>query len=272
MVNMQIFNNDDTVIFNSDKHLYTKRITGEKLGSTTRVIQKVIPPFDRHGISLRMAKYKASIEGISVLQAQAAILAEWDGKLISATKRGNWIHDNLEEYQLTGEYDEKLSSAVEQLQPIFRNGYRYYTEARVYSLKYMIAGMSDLVVQRQKSRNSIFDFYDYKTNESKGIEFDSINRKKNPIKHYNKFLLPPLDHLEDCNYNHYALQLSIYALMATLAWNLKIGKLAILYIDNDLNLHQYPVPFMKREAIALLEHNLQLKPLPTVSETNEDDW
>jgi len=249
---MQIFNNDDTVRFDPDKHSYTKRIGGEKLTSATRIIQKVITPFDRYGISLNMAKAKAFTEGGSIKEAQDKILDEWNAKLISATKRGNWIHDNLEKYQLGGECDPKMGDAIEQLQPIFESGYRYYTEARTYSLAHMAAGTGDLIVQRQRRFSSLFDFYDYKTNEAKGIQFDSINRKKSPVKHYNRFLMAPLDYLEDCNYNHSALQLSIYAFMAQITWGLKIGKLAILYIDNDLKLHQYPVPYMKQEVKILL--------------------
>ena len=269
---MQIFNNDDTIQFDPDRHCYTKRIGGEKLTSTTRIIKKVIIPFDRYGISLNMAKAKVFAEGGSIKETQDKILDEWDAKLVSATKRGNWIHDNLEEYQFSGEYDPKLKDAIKQLQPILKSGYRYYTEARVYSLAYMSAGTGDLVIQRQKGIKSVFDFYDYKTNEAKGIQFDSINRKKSPVKHYNRFLMAPLDHLEDCNYNCYALQLSIYAFMAQITWGLSIGKLVILYIDNDLKLHQYPVPYMKQEAKILLEHNLKLKPLPIINSNDEDNW
>ena len=269
MVDMQIFNNDDTILFDPDKHRYTTRL-GKELTSVTRVIKKIIIPFDRDGISYNMAKQLAYKEGIGVKEAQKRILDQWDSKLISATNRGNFIHNNLEKYLLTGECDSTLDKAVTQLQSVFKGGHRYYTEARTYVLSYMVAGMGDLVVQRQRGKQSIYDFYDYKTNEARGIQFDSINRKKTPVKHYNRFLMSPLDHLEDCNYNHYALQLSLYAFMAQITWGLNIGKLAILYIDNDLKLNQYPVPYMKMEVIALLKHNQALKPLPEINK--EDDW
>ena len=267
---MQIFNNDDTILFDPDKHRYTTRL-GKELTSVTRVIKKIIIPFDRDGISYNMAKQLAYKEGIGVKEAQKRILDQWDSKLISATNRGNFIHDNLEKYLLTGECDSKLDKAVTQLQSVFKNGHRYYTEARTYSLAYMTAGTGDLIVQRQRGEQSIYDFYDYKTNEARGIQFDSINRKKTPVKHYNKFLMSPLNYLEDCNYNHYALQLSLYAFMAQLTWGLNIGKLAILYINNELELNQYPVPYMKMEVKALLEHNQVLKPLPQIN-NNENDW
>ena len=282
MVGPQIFNNDDIIRFEPKKHRYLNKLD-QDLTSVSRVISSVIIPFDREGVSFNMAKVMSRKEGINVKEAQKRILDGWNAKLDSSIIHGNWIHNDLERYQLTGEYDPKLKGVIEQLQPIFKNGHRFFMEARTYSLKYMSAGTSDLVVQRQRGIKSVFDFYDYKTNEAKGIQFDSINRKKVPPKHYNRFLLSPLEHMEDCNYNHYSMQLSLYAFMAELTWGLRIGKLAILYIDNDLKLNQYPVPYLKLEAKALLEYHANLKPLPQVNKSplpkndsvsiqEEDDW
>jgi len=282
MVGPQIFNNDNTIRFEPKKHRYLNKLD-QDLTSVSRVISSVIIPFDREGVSFNMAKVMSRKEGINVKEAQKRILDGWNAKLDSSIIHGNWIHNDLERYQLTGEYDPKLKGVIDQLQPIFKNGHRFFMEARTYSLKYMSAGTGDLIVQRQRGIKSVFDFYDYKTNESKGIQFDSINRKKVPLKHYNRFLLPPLDHMEDCNYNHYSMQLSLYAFMAELTWGLRIGRLSILYIDTDLKLNQYPVPYLKLEAKALLEYHANLKSLPQVNKSplpkndsvsiqEEDDW
>lgn len=259
-----IFGKDDMVEFREDTHQYFTKF-GDELESTTKVIGKVKTPFDREGISIRMARGSRA--------KQQEILAEWDAKKDSSIVRGNWIHDNLENYLLTGEYDPRLDRVVSQMQPILKESYRYFPEALIYSIDHRMAGQSDLVVQRQKNQDPVFDFYDYKTNEAKGIEFDSIDRRKNPMKHYNRFMLHPLSHLEDCNFNHYALQLSIYAYMAQLTWNIRIGKLRILFIDKNLLLIPYQVPYMMLEAAALLKHNDELLPLPKVNdEPDEDDW
>jgi len=263
---IEIFNNDPSVRFERKKHQYFNQANKE-LKSVSRVIGGVKTPFDAQKISSLMARGDQ--------KKQQQILAEWEQAKNSSIVRGNWIHDNLESYLLTGEYDQKLKDVVTQLQPIFKGGYKYYTEALIHSMKHMVAGQSDLVVQRQRNDQPVFDFYDYKTNEAKGIEFDSINRKKVPVKHYNRYMLPPFDHLEDCNYIHYSLQLSIYAFMSQLTWGCRIGKLAILYIDNDLKLNIYPIPYMKLEAELLLEHSATLKQLPEMAKPmfdNENDW
>lgn len=261
-----IFDKDDMVEFREETHQYFTKF-GDELESTTKIIGKIKTPFDREGISLRMAR------GDKMKQAE--ILTDWDRKRDSSIDRGNWIHNNLEDYLVRGTYDPKLQKVVKQLQPIFKEGYRFFPEALLYSLKHKIGGQADLVIQRQRNQEPVFDFYDYKTNEAKGIEFDSISRKKKPVQHYNRFMMSPLEHLEDCNFNHYALQLSIYAHIAQLTWNIRIGKLTILFIDNNLDLHRIPVPFMKLEAAALLKHNDELKPLPIMQvndEPDEDDW
>ena len=260
-----IFNNDPSVRFEEKDHRYFNRVDKE-LKSVSRVIEGVKTPFDAQKMSSLMAPGDQ--------KKQQEILAEWERAKDSSIVRGNWIHDELEQYSLVGKYDPKLKDVVRQLQPIFKSGYKYYTEALTHSMEYMVAGQSDLVVQRQKNEHPVFDFYDYKTNESKGIEFDSIAWKKTPPKHYNRYMLPPFDHLEDCNYIHYSLQLSIYAYMSAITWGCRIGKLAILYIDNDLKLNTYPVPYMKLEAETLLKYNLSLKPLPEMAKPmfdNEDD-
>jgi hypothetical protein len=102
---------------------------------------------------------------------------------------------------------------------------------------------------------------DYKTNESKGIQFDSISRK-DVVKHYNKYLLPPFDHLEACNYIIYSLQLSIYAFMAMETLGIRVGKLAIIFFDNNFTPTYIPVPFMYHEAELLCRLNMTRKELP----------
>ena len=232
-------------------------------GSVTRLLNIIEPPFDAKGISLAMAK-KSQKEGdqrqIEVIQAE--ILGDWEKKRISSEDRGNWIHSELENYHKFGRVDYKLENVAKQIRPLYEQYWKVLSEVIVFDIESKIAGQVDKVVRRQKSATSIHDFYDYKTNEAKGIEFDSVGRKTDDWKHYNRYFLPPLDHLEACNYNRYSLQLSLYARLAEKTYGTKIGRLAIIYIDNDLQVHTYPVPYLRFEADALLEASRKLKPLP----------
>lgn len=256
MVNL--FNRDGRIAFDPDKHIYTdtQDPNHPQYTNVSKVIASASVPFDREGISLRMAKGNKA--------KQEEILREWDRKRDSSIARGNRIHDHLELFILTGRRHMSFERCYPVIEDIMKSSYMCFPEALTYSTYYQIAGQSDLVVQRQKSRASVFDFYDYKTNESKGIEFDSINRSKDPIAHYNKFMLPPLAHLEDCNYNKYAMQLSIYAYLSETTWGIRVGRLAIIFIDLEMNVTMLAVPYMRYEAESLLDHYKNLKALPEV--------
>ncbi len=255
------FGSSEAISFEPVKHRYTDA-SGDEYKSVSRLLNSIEVPFDREGISLRMANGSKT--------KQTEILAEWDAKLNSSITWGNWIHDNLESYHKLGTCDEKLKPAILKIKPLYKNYFRVYTETLLSDIESKVAGQTDLVVQRQRSVNSLYDFYDYKTNEQKGIEFDSIRRKCDPWQHYNKFYLPPLAHLENCNYNRYALQLSLYALIAQKQYGIHIGRLALIFINKELQVQVHPIAYLRFEAEALLKHaSKTFKSLPRVA---GNDW
>jgi hypothetical protein len=248
----------ENITFKEDTHQYFDR-NGEEYTSVSRVIRKVEPEFDRHTISLAMARKKAKEDGISVDRAQEIILSEWDQKKDSSINHGNFIHGNIEAYLLSGTCDPRVIGPAKRIARFLSPFQKYFPEALVYSSKYKVAGQSDLVVQRQRTEKGIHDFYDFKTNEQKGIYFDSIKRKDGQVeKHYNRFLKEPLSHLEHCNYNTYALQLSLYAFVSEETFNFQIGRLGIIFIGKSGSIRLYPVPYMKLEAKVLLEYHKSL--------------
>jgi hypothetical protein len=217
-----------------------------------------------------MAPSLASEHGISVDQAKQDILDEWRENLKDSSDKGDYIHDGLENWMNTGKHEEDMKKPVDFLAPILKEYYHFYPEVLLHSHDYKLAGKTDLILQRQKSKDPVFDFLDYKTNMKKGICYDSIKRVPE-IKHYNRYLLPPFEYLEDCNYNIYCLQLSLYAFMAMNRLNLRIGKLQIIFFDNNFDGHIIPVPFMFHEAKVLCEMNITRKQLPCVIEEQKLD-
>jgi hypothetical protein len=258
---------DDTIKFVESTHQYFDK-SGNEFESVTRSLKKLQMPFDRDGISRRMASAMASEQGISIAQAQAKILSEWDQKRDSSIDRGTSIHGSLEQYLLKGTIAEEYRGVIEELKKIVAGAYRYYPEIILYDERYRRAGQADLVVQRQKGSSSIYDFYDYKTNEAKGIQFDSIGRKTDELKHYNRFFLPPFNYLEDCNYNLYSLQLNFYAYFAVRTYGIKVGRLGIIFIDNQLKVHLIPVMFAPSIIKDILSHLEKMKKLPKP----KDNW
>lgn len=251
----------DQIIFKEDTHQYFNQ-KHEEYQSVSSLLKGIKVPFDRQGISYAMAIKEAGEKGISVELAQKEILAGWDKTKDSSIDKGNYVHDGLENYAKKGIVDPKIQKPIGYMRSIFKECYRFYPEVMLYSHRYMVAGRTDIVLQRQKSKRPVFDFLDYKTNESKGIQFDSVSRKDGVVKHFNKYFLPPFDYLEDCNYVNYSLQLSVYAFMAMDTLGMRIGKLGIVFVGNDFETSYIPVPFMMHEAKILCERNIRKKELP----------
>lgn len=258
---------DDTIRFVDSTHQYFDK-DGNEYESVTRGLKKLQVPFDREGISRRMAVSKAAEEGISIDTAQANILAEWDGKRDSSIDRGLSIHGSLEKYLLSGTITEQYRPVIQELKKLVAGAYRYYPEVILYDQVFQRAGQADLVIQRQKGSSSLYDFFDYKTNEAKGIQFDSIAVKNGDVKHANRLFLPPFDYLEDCNYNLYSLQLNFYAYFAVRTYGIRIGRLGIIFINNNLEVSIIPVLFAPEFTRAVLKHLEKLKRLPKA----KDNW
>ena len=252
------------IVYQDETHQYFNQ-AGEEYKSVTRALDGIKIPFDSARMSSIMAGKYAVEHDITESEAQQAILATWAGKKDRSIDKGNYVHDSFEKYTLNGTYDKEMTESVAFLKKILLEHYRFYPEVIIHSHKYKMAGRTDLALMRQKSKNPVFDFYDYKSNIEKGIQFDSISRKDNPVKHYNRFLLPPFEYLEDCNYTIYSMQLSIYAFMAMDSDpNIRIGRLGIIFVDNDFKPSMIPVPFMYQEAKMICEMNITRKALPNI--------
>lgn len=260
---------EGAVKLNPETHQYFDE-NSKEYRSVSKLVRTVIPPFEKEKISRIMASNMAKQSGASVDYEQKKLLAQWQAKGDSSIIHGNRLHDALEEYVLTGRIENPdLAKLKQSMSPFLKRGYKYFPEQVIYSRNHFVAGMADLVVMRQRSNNSLFDIFDYKTNEAKGIQFDSISYKNDIVKHYNKFLLPPVDHLEDCNYNHYSLQISIYARMLSDTFGAKIGRLAILFVNKDLTINEIPINYLYHDAGNLLETSKKLKDLNEIGKDYE---
>jgi hypothetical protein len=118
-----------------------------------------------------------------------------------------------------------------------------------------IAGTIDrLDVRSVKDR--LVDIADYKTNLT-GLSLDSVRVKPDgKVNKMNIYMKDPIAFMEECDYNLYCIQLGIYAYLLEAAYNMKIGRLCILYISvpqdaNTLEAYMqtrvtvYPVPYLR---------------------------
>lgn len=244
------------VTFDPEKNAYFSG--GKQYERVSRLLDLVKVPFDREGTSFNMAKREA-FPHETIEQAQKRILAGWDELSQESLDVGNEIHKALEDYATTGVVIEKYRKTTEDLSILLRRYKKIDAEALIFLHSAKLAGTTDLRCERGKTK--ITDYYDYKTNIRNGIRFDSGKYKQGVYRFYNKFFLAPLSHMEDCNYNRYSLQLSAYAYMDEQESGRTPGRLGILFVDKSFRLVYIPVPYLKLEIEALINHYKNLKTL-----------
>jgi hypothetical protein len=260
--------------FTPQDHKYTsiKKEDERDWISATSFIGNFKQPFDADAIAAKSSRKKNSKwYGMTPDDIKAA----WKAEALRATTLGTWYHNCRERDLCELETIERTGVTVPIVKPIEIEGVKYspeqklsdgvYPEHLVYLKSAGICGQSDLV----EVINGQVHITDYKTNKEIKTEgftnWEGITTR----------MLPPVAHLDDCNLNHYALQLSLYMFMI-LKHNprLKPGVLTIHHIlfetvgedkfgnpitalDTTGNpivkdIVQYDLPYLKQEIVALL--------------------
>jgi hypothetical protein len=240
--------------------------------SVTSFIGNFKQPFEADKIAEKSSKNKKSKWfGMTPEEIKTA----WKAESKRAVDLGTWYHNCRERDICELDNMERRGSVVPVFKPVEKEGIKYspdqkllngvYPEHLVYLKSAGLCGQSDLV--------EVIDGYvhitDYKTNkEIKSEGFTNWEGKTQKM-------LAPVSHLDDCNLNHYTLQLSLYMFMI-LKHNpkLKPGTLTIHHIlfeevDKDkfgnpitaldtngdpvvLDIVVYDLKYLKNEVISLL--------------------
>lgn len=244
--------------------------------SVTGVTSKYKQPFDGEATANKVSRNKKSkwfgIDPVTILKV-------WKNESNRACTLGNWYHGMREENlincstigslpvfpsvtDLEGRkvaQDQKLTDGI-------------YPELMIYLKSDNLIGQSDLV----EVIDGFVNIIDYKTN--KKIETESFKSWEG----IQKMMTGPVSNLQDCNFYHYALQLSFYMYMI-LRQNplLKPGTLTIhhiLFEEEGADEYGYPItkyspsgepiikelvlykmPYLKSEVMKILKHRKNAK-------------
>lgn len=124
-----------------------------------------------------------------------------------------------------------------------------------------IAGQSDLLI---KDGNHI-KIWDWKTN--KELKMESYYDKKKGSHEMMKY---PLNNIQDCNYMHYTLQLSLYAWMVQkINPNFIIDELRIVHFTHDGQVNEYVLDYRKEDIIRMLKYYKKQLVLQDLEERNK---
>lgn len=265
------------IIFTASDHSYKSIDQKEdiKWTSVTTLVSKFKIPFDKEGIALKTSKNKKSRwYGMTVKD----ILAQWDRSTDTALKLGSWYHDQREHDLISCSTIQRSGKDLSIISPLMDGEKKIapdqtlvegiYPEHMVYLKSAGICGQADRVEVVQ----DVINLYDYKTNkEIKKKGFKSWQGVVSKMLHC-------CSHLDDCNYNHYALQMSIYMyIMLKHNPNLKPGEIVLEHIVFEVeSIDQYGVPtyaydpqgdpivkevvtykmpYMKKEVIRMINHH-----------------
>ena len=266
-----------SIVFQASDHSYKSINDSDKINwiSVTTLVSHFKKPFDAKAIAAKVSKSKRSKWfGIDPI----AIEAIWNAESDRAMTLGTFYH-NQRESDICGLASMEREGIVV---PIFppsgeTNGIRLapsqkldsgiYPEHMVFLKSAGICGQSDFV----EVVNNKVNIIDYKTN--KEIKKESFKNWEG----ISEKLKDPIKHLDDCNYNHYALQLSFY-MYIILKHNSKLlpGKIFIHHVvfeeegrdkfdypitkynhNNDpvvKEVIQIPMPYLYDEVISILNY------------------
>lgn len=266
-----------SIRFNAKDHSYISIDASEKINwiSVTTLISHFKKSFDAKAVALKVTKNKKSKWfGID----PKTIEEIWNNESDRATTLGTYYHNQRESdlcslasieregitipvFNPSGETDGIRVALLQKLDP------GIYPEHMMYLKSKGLCGQSDLV----EIVNGRVNIIDYKTN--KEIKKESFKNWEG----ISEKLKDPIKHLDDCNYNHYALQLSFY-MYIILKHNSKLlpGKIFIHHVvfeeegrdkfdypitkynyNNDpvvKEVIQIPMPYLYDEVISILNY------------------
>jgi ATP-dependent exoDNAse (exonuclease V) beta subunit len=233
-----------SIAFKAEDHTYVS-LNGESINwiSVTTLVSHFKKPFDAKKVAERVSKNKRSKwYGLEPKEIQKI----WDSESLRAVTLGTYYHNQREVDICSFASMERDGVTVPVIPPVDEyNGLKIapiqklepgvYPEHMVYLKSAGICGQSDLV----EVVNGQVNIIDYKTNKEIKTESYVDWEGKSDM------LTEPVSNLDDCNFNHYALQLSVY-MYIILKHNPKLtaGKMYIHHVtfeEESKDEYGYPV-------------------------------
>ena len=229
--------NENIISLNIENHTYSLNDNKNiQFTSVTTYISDFFEKFDQLKIAKKLIKTSPKYAHYSI----EGLIADWD----KSRDYGTLIHKQIEDAinGVSKPTEIKAKNGVEWINNYLEDKkYDLYIEKTIFSKELKLAGTMDLLVRLKDTDEYII--IDWKTN--KKIDTRSYRNKKGTH--------PITSNVEDCKYNVYAFQLSLYRYLLEEYYGLNIKQQIIAHID-DYSVNSYLPPYYKAhmEAIAKL--------------------
>ena len=252
---------DLVIEFDEPTHKYSIEGSSEKWISCTGFIHDFFPHFDPQAALAAIKRSKTYTTGKYYGKTDKEILDGWSdsGKLASGL--GTAMHLAIEQF-MNGAYDLIDEDVKKTKEWSHFNKFwadcgpdlvPYRMEWEVFSKEHKLAGSIDAIFYRPSDDSHVI--YDWKRSR----EIKSTND-------YEKGYYP-LDHLPNCNYWHYTLQLNIYKWFLETFYGLRISDLYIIILHPDnKNYRRLRLNILPDEVQAMLD--CRLRALKTGAKTS----
>lgn len=220
---------DKNIQFEEEGHKYT--VLGRTdFTSVTTTIKKFFNAFDADKVLNKLTRFgvfEKKYPGKTIEQVKR----EWNENGRTASARGTRLHQYIEFFfnGIDTPYEEYLDLDIEvnmfydfaaQLAP---NMTPYRTEWYIFDEVHKLAGSIDMIFRVDPADARRVAIYDWKC--SKEIKYSNKYEKSKS----------PIAHLEDCNYNHYSLQLNLYKYILEKRYGLVVVEMMLVIIHRNFS-------------------------------------
>jgi ATP-dependent exoDNAse (exonuclease V) beta subunit len=230
-----------SILFIPDGHRYIHEESGKELQSVTQFISEFFEKFDTE----RWSAHIALRDNLTVKQ----VLDMWEKKKDDSCDFGKLVHSYAESL-IRGSKKVIPSNKAERMyfsavNDFMRSEKHEFIEAEkvIGSPLYGIAGQVDAISRTKKGMCII----DWKTNKS--IDLAGYNDRR---------CQRPIDHLQECNYSRYSLQLSLYRYILELEYGFKISGQLLIHLRPDGKYERYETDYLKDEIESMLAYTGRL--------------
>ena len=243
---------DPYITFRERDHAYWIKGDALYIVSSTTFIHQFFSEFDAErivGYILRSKKWSTDRSYKYYMMTKQQILDSWELNRDTAANAGTRLHADIE-YHYNG-LDHLVTNDSYEYRTLFQQFkddhsemVMYRTEQMIYSSVLKITGSIDAI---SKNSDGTLTLIDWK--RSKKINFKAFGNKRG---------LEPFDHLPDCNFTHYQLQLNLYRTILETFYGEIVREmyLVVLHPDQDRYL-KIIIPRMETEGHLLFEFRRQ---------------